>query len=164
MAQNLPRGTPARLLVILTLLVGLVMVSAWRDALQRDGAIWVTFPTALGAVDNVRPDQLPWKLEHSLPPVVVSRVGQGECEFRDEAMFRVLSERLEIPFGIFRAGETGSKEEYFARVGPGKYLPVILTDMDPAQVPPDALEQSGASFLPPAQAPDGGGSSAKTPP
>lgn len=138
MAQNLPRGTPARLLVILTLLVGLVMVSAWRDALQRDRAVWVTYPTALGAVDNVRPDQLPCRLEHSHPPAVISRMGQGEREFRDDTMFRVLSGRVEIPFGIFRSGETGPQEEYFARLRPGKYLPVTLTEFIPAQLPPAA--------------------------
>lgn len=127
MAQNLPRGTPARLLVLLTLLTGLAAVSAWRDALQRDRAVWVNYPTALGDTAFFRADRLPLDVEVGGQVVrLTAQAGEKPAAFRDDRMFRIgpgLSDGL--PFQIYSS--VGNPAEYaevplFARAAPGKFV------------------------------------------
>jgi hypothetical protein len=126
MAQNLPRGTPARLLVLLTLLTGLVAVSAWRDALQRDRAVWVNYPTALGDTAFFRPDRLPLDIEVGGQVVRLTATGEKPMRFRDDRMFRVgpgLSEGL--PFQIYTSTENPGDSidvPLFAHAAPGEFL------------------------------------------
>ena len=47
MAQNTPRGTPARVLILFALLTGAVVVAAFRDSLTEN-ADRISYPTAVG--------------------------------------------------------------------------------------------------------------------
>ena len=125
MAQNIPRGTPGRVLVILALLMGVVVVSAWRDALQREAATWIRHPTALGD---------PGLLVRGQPPVQLTTGGKtitltaGNVPFhrRDDRMFLVTTGFGEsLPFSVFSTRETLETEaepKLHARTGPHQFL------------------------------------------
>lgn len=125
MAQNIPRGTPGRVLVILALLMGLVVVSAWRDALHREAATWIRHPTALGD---------PGLFVRGQPPVQLTTGGKtitltaGTTPFhrRDDRMFRVTTGFGEsLPFSVFSTKETLETEaepRLYARTGPHQFL------------------------------------------
>lgn len=121
MAQNLPRGTPARVLVLLTLLIGLVVVSAWRDALRRDRDTWVRFPTALGDTGLLKPSQLPVTLTTGGKTVSLTIGGQA-LHRRDDRMFRVAAgEGTGLPFTLFTNRENLVSDEdpkLYARTAP----------------------------------------------
>ena len=147
MAQNIPRGTPARVLVLLALLMGLVAVSAWRDALRRDAATWVRHPTALGDTGFFIP---------GLPPVQLTTGGKaitltaGAAPFhrRDDRMFRVITGFGEsLPFSVFSTKETLESEtepRLYARTAPHQFLRLRA-----ALVAPEARP---ATLLPPLSA------------
>lgn len=124
MAQNLPRGTPARVLVILTLLIGLVVVSAWRDALRRDRDTWVRFPTALGDTGLLQPGHLPVTLDTGGKTVLLTAGGPG-LHRRDDRMFRVLTDAgTGLPFTLFTTKESLGTEEdpkLYARTAPHRF-------------------------------------------
>lgn len=129
MAQNLPRGTPARLLVLLTLLTGLVAVSAWRDALQRDRAVWVSYPTALGDTAFFQPTRLPLDVEVGGQIVqLTAATGEPPVRVQDDRMFRIgpgLSDGL--PFQIYTSSEKPGESmdvPLFAHAAPGEFIPL----------------------------------------
>lgn len=166
MAQNLPRGTPARVLVLLTLLIGLVVVSAWRDALRRDRDTWVRFPTALGDTGLLKPGQLPVTLTTGGKTVSLTTGGQA-LHRRDDRMFRVAAgEGTGLPFTLFTSRENLVNDEdpklyartaphlfqrLHARLGPGspdvsptdstfsKATPAPASGRDDTPVPPSSL-------------------------
>lgn len=121
MAQNLPRGTPARVLVLLTLLIGLVVVSAWRDALRRDRDTWVRFPTALGDTGLLKQGHLPVTLTTGGKTVSLTTGGQT-LHRRDDRMFRVTAgEGAGLPFTLFTSRENLVNDEdpkLYARTAP----------------------------------------------
>jgi hypothetical protein len=125
MAQNIPRGTPARVLVLLTMLVGLVVVSAWRDALQRDTGTWVRYPTALGDTGLLLPDQLPVRLDAG-GKIVTLTAGGPAFHRRDDRMFRVVAGAgAGLEFTLFTSKETLSahaEPKLYARTGPHQYV------------------------------------------
>ncbi len=125
MAQNLPRGTPGRVLVLLTLLCGLVAVSAWRDALRRETDAWVSHPTALRDREVLLPGQLPARLVRGGKALSLS-AGGAVMKRRDDRMFRVApGEGAGLPFSLFTAQENLEAEaepKIYARTGPGQFL------------------------------------------
>lgn len=125
MAQNLPRGTPARVLVLLTLLTGLVVVSAWRDALGRETNTGVRYPTALGDAGLLLPGQLPAHLQTGGRHFTITS-GGPTFHRRDDRMFRVLTGAPEgLPFSLFTTRETLPDEaepKLYARTAPQQYL------------------------------------------
>ena len=125
MAQNIPRGTPARVLVLLTLLVGGAVVSAWRDALRQAQNTWVFHPTALGDAALLQPDQLPVYLNTGGKIVNLTSSG-GTLQRRDDRMFRVqTATEGDLPFTLFsnRENLTGHADpKLFARTAPGQYI------------------------------------------
>lgn len=177
MAQNLPRGTPARVLVLLTLLTGLVTVSVWRDALQRPGNTWVRYPTALGDTGLLQPGNLPATLATGGGRVTLSAAGPPSSR-RDDRMFRVRTGmEAMLPFSLFTAEEdlaANPDPKLYARTAPHTYqrLRAVLGDpvegrpaSGPAALPQTMLPgerkdlfQASQSGLPPAGPAEGGGS------
>ena len=125
MAQNLPRGTPARVLVLLALLIGLVAVSAWRDALRRGAATWVHHPTALGDTGLILPGQPPVRLTMGGKAITLT-TGAAIFNRRDDRMFRVVTGFGEnLPFNVFSTRETlGAEAEprLYARLAPNQFV------------------------------------------
>jgi hypothetical protein len=125
MAQNIPRGTPARVLVLLTMLVGLVVVSAWRDALQRETGNWVRYPTALGDTGLLLPGQFPVRLDAGGKIVTLS-AGGAAFHRRDDRMFRVITGAgAGLDFTLFSSKEILSADaepKLYARTGPHQYV------------------------------------------
>ena len=125
MAQNIPRGTPARVLVLLTMLVGMVMVSVWRDALQRNKGTWVRYPTALGDTGLLLPGHLPVRLDAG-GKIVSLTAGGPSFHRRDDRMFRVVTGAgAGLAFTLFSSKETLSADaepKLYARTGPHQYV------------------------------------------
>jgi hypothetical protein len=125
MAQNIPRGTPARVLVLLTMLVGLVVVSAWRDALQRDTGTWVRYPTALGDTGLLLQGQFPVRLDAG-GKIVTLTAGGAAFHRRDDRMFRVVTGAgVGLDFTLFSSKEILSADaepKLYGRTGPHQYV------------------------------------------
>ena len=125
MAQNTPRGTPARVLVLLALLMGLVAVSAWRDALQRGAVTWIRHPTALGDTAVYLPGQPPVRLTTGGKAITLT-AGAVPFHRRDDRMFRVTTGFGEsLPFTVFSTRETlesESEPRLYARIAPHQFL------------------------------------------
>ena len=125
MAQNIPRGTPARVLVLLTMLMGLVVVSAWRDALQRETGTWVRYPTALGDTGMLLPGQLPVRLDAG-GKIVTLTAGGAAFHRRDDRMYRVVTGAgAGLAFTLFTSKETLSADaepKLYARTSPHQYV------------------------------------------
>ncbi len=144
MAQNIPRGTPARVLVLLTMLVGLVVVSAWRDALQRDTGAWVRYPTALGDTGLLLPGQLPVRLDAG-GKIVTLTAGGPAFHRRDDRMFRVATGAgAGLVFTLFSSKEILSADaepKLYARTAPHQYvrLRAKLGGTPPSLVTPGEL-------------------------
>ena len=130
MAQNIPRGTPARVLVLLALLMGLVAVSAWRDALRRNAAMWIQHPTALGDTGFFLPGQPAVHLTTDGKAITLT-AGSTPFHRRDDRMFRVTTGFGEsLPFSVFSARETLETEaepRLYARVSPDQFLRLRAT-------------------------------------
>lgn len=126
MAQNLPRGTPARLLVLLTLLTGLVAVSAWRDALQRERAVWVNYPTALGDRNFFQPAQLPVEVRVGGRVVRLTAAGGKTLRRKEAGMYRVgAGIENELPFQLYSPRENPAQSEeahLYAHTAPGEFI------------------------------------------
>jgi hypothetical protein len=156
MAQNIPRGTPARVLVLLTLLVGGAAVSAWRDALRQAQDTWVVHPSALGDASLLQPDQLPVYLNTGGKIVNLTTNGAPFLR-RDDKMFRVqTSTEGDLPFSLFSNQENltgGEDPKLYARTAPGQYLRLRAGI---GAIKTNALEKSGSDptspFGPPASA------------
>jgi len=151
MAQNLPRGTPGRVLVLLAMLTGLVVVSAWRDALRREtlrreaaqrgeGHPGIRHPTALGDPGLLGPGQLPVYLQAAGKNYTLS-AGGPIYHRGDDRMFRVLTgEQAGFPFTLFSTYETISAEtepRLYARKAPHQYLR-LRTRLVQAKMPPSS--------------------------
>lgn len=156
MAQNTPRGTPARVLVLLTLLTGVIMVSAWRDALRRQQDNWVRYPTALGDTGILQPGALPATMRLAGGAVLLEKSGP-ETTRRDDLMFRVPAAKgsADLPFTLFTdSGENDPDGEpmLFARTAPHRFQQLKATMGSPESSiqPPPA-----APLMPPPPAPDG---------
>ena len=124
MAQNTPRGTPARVLVILALLIGLVVVSAWRDALRREATSGVRFPTALGDAGIFRATPAPMELTQGGTTIRLA-AGLRTVTLRDDQMFRVDSPMAAgLKFSLFTRTENPASQadpKLYARTAPDRY-------------------------------------------
>ena len=138
MAQNIPRGTPARVLVLLALLLGLVVVSAWRDALRRDAATWLRHPTALGDTGLFLRGQAPVRLNTGGKTILLT-AGAATMHRRDDRMFRVTTGFGEnLPFSIFTTTEYFASEtepRLYARIAPHQFLRLRAALDVPGQQP-----------------------------
>lgn len=166
MAQNLPRGTPARVLVLLAMLVGLVVVSAWRDALRQDTETWVRHPTALGDTAMLLPGQLPVQLDTG-GKIVSLTSGGPAFHRRDDRMFRVTTGvEAGLPFALFSTREQLAEEadpKLYARTAPHQYLrlrarigpvsvdppPLSAPDPVPAAIPAESSARPPPEVSPP---------------
>lgn len=165
MAQNIPRGTPARILLIFTLLTAVVVVSAWRDALRRDPAAEIRHPTALGDPGFFRRGQPPVRIPVA-GRLIELREDPGPAVARaDDRMFRIpvppdspfsLFSDREIPEGGIPDG--GEEPVIYARCAPGQYvrmIPAIAGDTaapEPAAGPSESAQESAGPEGPPAEA------------
>ena len=156
MAQNLPRGTPGRVLVLLTLLTGLVAVSAWRDALRRETDAWVSHPTAVGDGDLLRPEPLPARLMRRGKALSLQAAGPPSAR-RDDRMFRVLvGAGAELPFSLFTAREHLEAEadpKIYARLAPGQFVRLRVSVASGPSAP--AAARSPAALAPAPGRPEG---------
>ena len=171
MAQNLPRGTPGRVLVLLAMLMGLVVVSAWRDALRREtlrreaaqrgeGHPGIRHPTALGDPGLLQAGQLPVYLQAGGKNFTL-RAGAAIFHRGDDRMFRVLTgEQAGFPFTLFSTHETISAEtepRLYARKAPHHYLRLrtrlvqaktplgVATSPDPAPESPPLIPKAAVA-------------------
>ncbi len=148
MAQNLPRGTPARVLVLLALLVGLTAVSAWRDALRRSSGTWIRHPTALGDTGLFIPGQPPSRLISGGKTILLS-AGTATLHRRDDRMFRVSTGfGGDLPFSVFSTRESldaDAEPKLYARISPHQFRRLRVTQEAPGA--------ASAVTLPPASAP-----------
>lgn len=88
MAQNTPRGTPARVIIIFALLAGAVVVSAWRDALRGRGGS-ISYPTAVGDTAFHKPGSPPLQITVSGATFTLNEQNGERLQCRDDRMFRV---------------------------------------------------------------------------
>lgn len=151
MAQNTPRGTPARVLVLLALLLGLVAVSAWRDALRREATTWLRHPTALGDTALFLRGQAPARLNSGGKSILLT-AGAATLHRRDDRMFRVTTGLGEnLPFSLFTATEHFEAEtepRLYARIAPHQFLRLQATLQDSSQAPDSAARPLGLPAIP----------------
>jgi len=148
-------------MVLLTMLIGLVVVSAWRDALRRDANTWVRHPTALGDDGLLLPGHLPVSLQAE--GKIFTLTGGGPVfHRRDDRMFRVATgDQAGFPFTLFTTHESLSAEaepRLYARKAAHQYVRLrtrllvpgaVTPPSRPAPVPPE--ENPFADPAPPAQ-------------
>ena len=88
MAQNTPRGTPARVLILFALLTGAVAVSSIQDA-RREGVFRISYPTAVGDDGYHKPDGDPLQVAVHGAIFILHEVSGERLQQRDDRMFRV---------------------------------------------------------------------------
>src|SRR5688572_12181705 len=88
MAQNTARGTPARILIIFSLLAGAVVVSALRDSRRAESGS-IRYPTAVGDVAWFKPGSGPLQLAVHGAVFSLHEESGERLQRRDDLMFRV---------------------------------------------------------------------------
>ena len=126
MAQNTPRGTPARVLILFALLTGAVVVAAFRDFLTPD-ADRITWPTAVGDTVYHKPGTEPPPMAAGGSLFTLREDPADRLQRRDDRMWRVPlplpQPRLYSPVNSFPADQV---PPLYLKTGPGEYLRVEL--------------------------------------
>lgn len=149
MAQNLYRGTPGRLLVLLALLITVVVVSAWRDALQRPVTGVARYPTAVGDSAFFNP-AVPASVRSGERTLDLLPAADAPETRRDDRMFHLPLE-TPLPFRLYTGRENpdpATDPPLFAKVAPGRYLRLKVEIRPP--------ERAGTTPETPSRADDGG--------
>lgn len=126
MAQNTPRGTPARVLILFALLTGVTVVSALRDS-RRPGLASVSYPTAVGDTDFHRPGDRPLQIAVHGSIFSLHEEADERLHRRDDRMFRVPL-AVSVP-RVYTTAESFSGEELpplYLKAGHGEYVRVGL--------------------------------------
>lgn len=124
MAQNLPRGTPGRVLILLALLTSVVMVSAWRDALQRSRTVRLRYPTAVGDAAFYTPGSGPLRISSPGGVVELRESAGPRLRRADDRMFRV-DLNTGYPFPLYTDREKLAADvdpRLYARVAEGEFV------------------------------------------
>ncbi len=124
MAQNLPRGTPGRVLILLALLTSVVMVSAWRDALQRSRTVRLRYPTAVGDAAFYTPGSGPLRIQAEGGIVELRESSGARLKRSDDRMFRVDLD-TGYPFPLYTDREKLAADvdpRLYARVAEGEFI------------------------------------------
>jgi hypothetical protein len=126
MAQNSPRGTPARVLIIFSLLAGAVVVSALRDSrLANSGR--VRYPTAVGDISYYTPGSSPLQIAVHGSVFVLNEESGERLRLRDDLMFRV---PLAVPEPRLYTSTSSFREDevppLYLKVADGEYVRVEL--------------------------------------
>jgi hypothetical protein len=126
MAQNTPRGTPARVLILFALLTGAVAVSTIQDA-RREGDFRITYPTAVGDDSYYRPATEPLQIAVHGTVFNLREDPAERIQRRDDRMFRVPLAvpvpRLYTPSNSFSPNEV---PPLYLKIADGEYLRVEL--------------------------------------
>lgn len=126
MAQNTPRGTPARVLLLFGLLTGAVVVSSLRDA-RRDDLFRVSYPTAVGDTGYHRPGGEPLSVGIDGTVFQLLEEPADRLSRRDDRMFRV---PLAVPEPrLYTTAESLPPNEVpplYLKTSDGEYLRVEL--------------------------------------
>lgn len=120
MAENIPRGTPARILILLALLLAGTAAGLWHDASRRDTLESVHWPTAAGLPAGTVPGD-------GLVSFAEKTWTLGPEEPRaDEAMFHVRGTAPEEG-SVFSPveGKLPADAPLFFRVAPGTYRRLV---------------------------------------
>ena len=88
MAQNIPRGTPARVLIVFALLGGAVAVSTIQDARKSD-LFRITYPTAVGDDSYYKSGGEPVQITVNGTVFSLHEVTGEKILRRDDRVFRV---------------------------------------------------------------------------
>ncbi|HEX2746523.1 MAG TPA: hypothetical protein VHM91_00880 [Verrucomicrobiales bacterium] len=88
MAQNIPRGTPARVLIVFALLGGAVAVSTIQDA-RKNELFRVTYPTAVGDDSYYKSGGEPVQITVNGSVFSLHEVAGERILRRDDRVFRV---------------------------------------------------------------------------
>ena len=126
MAQNTPRGTPARVLILFALLTGAVVVAAFRDSLTEN-ADRISYPTAVGDfiyhTAGTEPPPIP--VEGGV--LTLREDVTDRLQRRDDRMWRVPL-AVSVP-RLYSPVDTFLKDEVpplYLKTGPGEYIRVEL--------------------------------------
>jgi hypothetical protein len=126
MAQNTPRGTPARVLILFALLAGAVVVSSIQDA-RREGGFRIAYPTAVGDDGYYKPGGDPLQIAVNGAIFSLHEDPSERIQRRDDRMFRVPlavpSPRLYTTTVSFPANEV---PPLYLKTADGEYLRVEL--------------------------------------
>ena len=105
--------------------MGVVAVSAWRDALVRDAATWVRHPTALGDTGFFVRGQPPVRLASGGKSIVLTP-GSAILHRRDDRMFRVTTGAGgDLGFSLFTTRENlaaAAEPRLYTRIAPNQFL------------------------------------------
>jgi hypothetical protein len=126
MAQNTARGTPARILIIFSLLAGAVVVSALRDSRRADTGM-IRYPTAVGDITYHTPGTGPLQIAVHGSIFTLSEESAERFQRRDDLMFRV---PLAMPEPrLYTTTDTFPEHEVpplYLKVADGEYVRVEL--------------------------------------
>jgi hypothetical protein len=126
MAQNIPRGTPARVLLIFALLLGAVVVSSIQDARRQDG-FRITWPTAVGDDTYHKPGGEPLQIVVNGSAFSLHEDASERLQRRDDRMFRV---PLAVPVPrLYTTSNSLPPNEVpplYLKTGDGEYMRVEL--------------------------------------
>jgi hypothetical protein len=131
MAQNIPRGTPARVLLIFALLMGAVVVSSIQDA-RRPDSFRITWPTAVGDEAYHKPGGEPLQISVNGAAYSLHEDAGERLQRRDDRMFRV---PLAVPVPrLYTTSNTFPPNEVpplYLKTGDGEYMRVELAEKKP---------------------------------
>jgi|GEM_PF-5841141 len=126
MAQNTARGTPARILIIFSLLAGAVVVSALRDSRRADSGK-IRYPTAVGDITYHAPGSGPLQIAVHGSVFTLQEESSERLERRDDRMFRV---PLAVPEPrLYTTTDSFAEKEVpplYLKVADGEYVRVEL--------------------------------------
>jgi len=130
MAQNTPRGTPARVLIIFALLTGAVVVSALRDSRRAESGR-IRYPTAVGDTTYYTPGSGPVQISVQGSHFALHEVSGERLQRRDDRMFRV---PLGVPEPRLYATTSSFPEQevppLYLKVGDGDYVRMELREAE----------------------------------
>jgi hypothetical protein len=145
MARNVPRGTPARVLILFALLAGAVIVSALRDS-RRPGVATIRYPTAVGDADFHKPGTGPLQIAVSGTIFTLNEQPAERLQRRDDLMFRV---PLAVPVPrLYTTSESfheNSVPSLYLKTAHGEYLKVELRKEATAEPAAGPLSPPGPS-------------------
>ncbi len=122
MAENIPRATPGRLLLLFSLLFLAVAAATWRDAPRRESLDSVDFPTAMGDEELCPPEALTIaggfaaRLFGEEKDAIWSPTGPEAIEWPEDRLYKV-GRDLGDRFYIYQPARGPKADSHFVKMG-----------------------------------------------
>ncbi|MBP7950489.1 MAG: hypothetical protein KA004_12610 [Verrucomicrobiales bacterium] len=128
MAENLPRSTPARVLLLFAFLFAGVVAAVWRDGQMRPQLESVVYPTALGDALEVPPTVLAGAVFQAWTD---ADPGGASFKATAEPPLKLAPDRLlragaaaDGAFWLYRPDAKSGRQGLFLRMPDGQFLPL----------------------------------------